>query len=319
MTRTFEAAPEIIAIDTRMFGRQDVTSAYLVTGPRPALVETGSANVAEEVRAGLSSLGVGPDDLAHIVVTHIHLDHAGGAGTLAPHYPSATVWVHERGAPHLADPSRLMASAARIYGEDGLREMFGAVEPVPQERLRVVSDMEAVDLGEGRTLTALHTPGHASHHVAILDSSTGGVFVGDALGVFLPDVRILRPATPPPEFDLELAIGSIERIRGVEPSRILFSHFGPVAEVEHVTRLAITRLERWTRIVEEALEETDDPARVAALLREGTARETNPAEVDAARKEGVSQRYEWLSSYEMNASGIMRYLRKKREAAQAGS
>lgn len=317
MTRTFQAAQGITAIDTRMFGHENVTSAYLVEGPRPALVETGSATVAQEVRAGLGSLGVGPDDLAHIVVTHIHLDHAGGAGTLSPHFPSATVWVHERGAPHLADPTRLVASAERIYGEERLRRMFGTVDPVPEERLRALSDMDAVDIGDGRTLTALHTPGHASHHVALLDSSTGGVFVGDALGVYLPDVQILRPATPPPEFDLELAVRSIERIRGVDPSTILFSHFGPVAEVEHITTLATTRLERWTRIVDEALEETDDPARVADRLREGTTMETNPAEADQARRAGVSERYEWLSSYEMNATGIMRHLRKKREAAQA--
>jgi len=317
VTRTFEAAPGIIAIDTRMFERENVTSAYLVTGPRPALVETGSATVADEVREGLRSLGVGPDDLAHIVVTHIHLDHAGGAGTLAPHFPSATVWVHERGAPHLADPTRLTASAERIYGEDGLRRLFGPVEPVPEDRLRALTDMDSVDLGDGRRLTALHTPGHASHHVALLDSETGGAFVGDALGVFLPDVQILRPATPPPEFDLEQAIRSIERIRGVEPSSILFSHFGPMAEVEHVTTLAITRLERWTGVVEEALEETDDPARVAELLREGTAMETNPADADEGRRAGVAERYELLSSYEMNAMGIMRYLRKRREAAPA--
>jgi len=314
--RTFEAAPGIIAIDTRMFGRENVTSAYLVTGPRPALVETGSANVADEVREGLRSLGVGPEDLAHIVVTHIHLDHAGGAGTLAPHFPSATVWVHERGAPHLADPTRLAASAARIYGEEDLRRLFGPVEPVPADRLRSVTDMDVVDLGDGRTITALYTPGHAGHHVALLDSATGATFVGDALGVFLPDVQILRPATPPPEFDLELAIQSIERIRGMEPSRILFSHFGPVTEVEHITTLAITRLERWTRVVEEALSATDDPDRVADLLREGTAMETNPADADEERSRGVSERYELLSSYDMNAMGIMRYLRKRLEAAQ---
>ena len=316
MTRTFEAAPGIIAIDTRMFERENVTSAYLVTGPRPALVETGSATVAEEVREGLRSLGVGPHDLAHIVVTHIHLDHAGGAGTLAPHFPSATIWVHERGARHLADPTRLAASATRIYGEEGLRRLFGAIEPVPADRLRSLTDMDVVDLGDGHGLTALYTPGHASHHVALLDSATGGAFVGDALGVFLPDVRILRPATPPPEFDLELAIQSIERIRGVDPSRILFSHFGPVAEVEHVTSLAIKRLERWTRVVEEALETTDDHARVAELLREGTSMETNPADADQERSAGVSQRYELLSSYDMNAMGIIRYLRKREEASR---
>ena len=314
VARTLDAAPGIVAIDTLMFGREDATSAYLIRADEPALVETGSTTCVPAVREGLASLGVGPNDLAHIVVTHIHLDHAGGAGSLAPHFPRATVWVHERGAPHLADPTRLMESAARIYGEERLIELFGPVEPIPEERLRALTDGDRVDLGGDRALEVLYTPGHASHHVALLDSHSGGIFVGDALGVFLPDVRILRPATPPPEFDLEQATASIGRILEREPSSILFSHFGPAREVAHLCRLATRRLERWTSVVEEALETTQETAAVVEALREGTRGELNPAEEEGRR--AVADRYELLSSYEMNTLGIMRYLRKRGEAAE---
>jgi glyoxylase-like metal-dependent hydrolase (beta-lactamase superfamily II) len=274
-------------------------------------VETGSGNDVQQVRAGLEALGVGPEDLAHIVVTHIHLDHAGGVGSLAPHFPRATVWVHERGAPHLADPSRLVASSARVFGEDRMRAMFGPVEPVPQDRMRSVVDGDEIDLGD-RSLRVISTPGHASHHVALLDSGSGGVFVGDALGVFLPDVRILRPATAPPEFDLEQAVADIRRLQKLEPSRILFSHFGPAGEVEHLTNLAINRLRRWTSVVEAAVAQTQDIQEIVRMLREGTAAELNPAGKE--RMEAISDRYELLSSYQMNAQGILRYLRGRQDA-----
>src|SRR5205823_9088913 len=122
---TFEAAPGITGVDTMMAGRPVATSAYLIHAAEPALVETGPTTSVEAVTAGLSSLGLGPDDLAHIVVTHIHLDHAGGVGRLAAAFPAATIWVHERGAPHLADPAKLVASAARVYGEERMSELFG--------------------------------------------------------------------------------------------------------------------------------------------------------------------------------------------------
>jgi glyoxylase-like metal-dependent hydrolase (beta-lactamase superfamily II) len=308
---TFEAAAGIQAIDTRMCGHDQVTSAYLVRADEPAIVETGPTTSLSAVLAGLEELRIGPADLAHIVVTHIHLDHAGGAGALAPHFPRATVWVHERGAPHLADPRKLVQSALRVYGEERLREMFGSVDPVPGERLRALADGDKVNLGN-RTLEALYTPGHAGHHVCLADSATGGIFVGDAVGVFLPDVRILRPATPPPEFDLELAIASIERVRALRPPLILFSHFGPAAEVDHLTALAVRRLRKWTEVVADAMRESEKVADVVARLREGTASETRA--VEGSRVEALEDRYELLSSYEMNALGLMRYL-----AGRAGS
>jgi glyoxylase-like metal-dependent hydrolase (beta-lactamase superfamily II) len=302
---TFAAAPRIQAIDTLMCGREKATSAYLVEAAEPALVETGPTTSLPAVLEGLGRLGVGRHDLAHIVVTHIHLDHAGGAGALAPHFPNATLWVHERGAPHLADPTRLVESAIRVYGEERLRAMFGSVDPAPVDRLRAVTDGEVIELG-GRSLEVVYTPGHAGHHVCLLDSETRGIFVGDALGVFLPDVKLLRPASPPPEFDLELAISSIERIRSLDPSIILFSHFGPAPEVSHLTALAIRRLREWTDVVERAMRETDDVAQIVERLRAGTAAELN-ALGGGARQE-IQDRYELLSSYEINAMGLIRYL-----------
>jgi glyoxylase-like metal-dependent hydrolase (beta-lactamase superfamily II) len=319
MALTFEAAPGIKAIDTLMCGRERATSAYLVEAQQPALVETGPTTSLAAVRDGLAALGIASNDLAHIVVTHIHLDHAGGAGALAPHFPRAKVWVHERGAPHLADPSRLVQSAVRIYGDERLREMFGPVDPVPSDRLTAMTDGDTVDLGD-RSLAVLYTPGHAGHHVCLHDSVTGGMFVGDALGVFLPDVKVLRPASPPPEFDLELAIASIERVRSVDPTVILFSHFGPAREVDHLTALAIRRLQKWTAVVEDAMRQTDELVEVVSRLRQATASELRAAEASPTGQpaEGLQDRYELLSSYEMNALGLIRYLTKRAESEAPG-
>jgi glyoxylase-like metal-dependent hydrolase (beta-lactamase superfamily II) len=308
----FEAATGIRGIDTLMFGREKATSAYLVEATEPALVETGPTTSVPAVLDGLAALGVGAHDLAQIIVTHIHLDHAGGAGALAPHFPDATVWVHERGAPHLADPTKLVASAARIYGEDGLRDLFGPVEPITRDRLRSLTDGSVVSLGN-RRIEAVYTPGHASHHVCLVDEQTQSIFVGDALGVFLPDVRVLRPATPPPEFDVELAVASVGLVAERRPSRLLFSHFGPADDVTELCRLATSRIEGWAAIVEQALTETDDVAEVVRILKERTAEEMRPA---SGQELGpIQDRYESLSSYEMNALGLMRYLKKRGEAA----
>lgn len=307
MTSTFEAAPGVVAIDTMMVGHAGVTSAYLVRADEPALIETGPTTSLGEVRRGLDALGVGEGELAHIIVTHIHLDHAGGAGALAPHYPHARVWVHERGAPHLADPTKLVASATRVYGEEAMSRMFGAVLPVPEDRIRAVVDGDVIRLGNRRHLSVIYAPGHASHQVCFVDSDTGALFTGDALGVFLPDAGVLRPATPPPEFDLELAVASVDRVREASPSLLLFSHFGPTPDVEELCHTAIERLHGWTSFVREAMRQGADLAQVTEFLRERTA-----PELRAALDRGLGiERYELLSSVEMNAMGIMRYLKSR--------
>ena len=311
---TFPVAEGLSAIDTVMTERYLVTSAYLLEADEPALVETGPSPSAEHVERGLAELGMGRTDLAHVIVTHIHLDHAGGAGTIARRYPNAKLWVHERGAPHLADPTKLVASTSRTYGEERMRRFFGTVEPVPAERLTAVSDGDRIPLGN-REVSVFATPGHASHHVCLEDSRTGAVFAGDALGVHLPDVGVLRPATPPPEFDIELAVDSIERIREHAHSLLLLSHFGPVEEVEALCDLAIRRIRGWGEEVRRALRGTDDVEEIAAILERRGAEEYledsgEPIDLD---------RYDVLSSIRMNTMGLMRYWRKRKERETAGS
>jgi glyoxylase-like metal-dependent hydrolase (beta-lactamase superfamily II) len=312
----FEVARGITAIDTFYGGRERSTAAYLLDADEPAIVETGPSTSFEPVVAGLERLGIGAADLAHVAVTHIHLDHAGGVGRIAERFPNATVWVHERGARHLADPTRLVASVTSIYGPETTATLFGPVEPVAAQRIRALGDGDRIELG-GRHLEALTTPGHAKHHVALADSSTGAVFTGDALGIHPPDARSLRPATPPPDYDLELAVGSIERIR--ERARgaiVLFSHFGPVHEVERICDLATERFRTWTRAVGEALARGLEPDRDDALeevmhvLRD-VARTDTPTGAEA---ELDLQAMETMSSIRLNSMGILGYWRRKREA-----
>lgn len=310
---TIEVAPGLVAIDTFYGGRERYTAAYLLLAERPAIVETGPTTSAEAVTGGLARLGIGPEDLAHILVTHIHLDHAGGVGELARRFPRATVWVHERGAPHLADPSRLVASATRLYGEERMATLFGPVPPVPAGRISPLADADRVDLG-GRVLEALHTPGHASHHVALVDHATGAVFTGDALGIHLPDLPVLRPATPPPDFDLEASLASIERIRSrARDAFVLFSHFGPVREVERICDLAAARTRSWTEIVRETLRRTDDVEEIVAMLEAEARRDVETG----AQAQLDLDRLELLSGVRMNALGIIRYWRKRAEAEGA--
>lgn len=294
-----------------MAGRSRLTSAYLLEGSEPTLVETGPTTSIEAVTAGLHSLGLQPEDLAHIVVTHIHLDHAGGVGRLSQRFPRALVWVHDRGVAHLADPQKLVASVARVYGEEQMRSLFGPVDPVPSDRLRSVSEGDRIPVGT-RSLEVMYTPGHASHHIALVDSTSGAVFTGDALGIHLPDARVLRPATPPPDIDVEVGVRSIERIRARAESVLLFSHFGPVKEVDELCSIASSRLRRWADIVRDALDQTDDLDRITELLERQTS-----SEFDDAKDAGIEidmERYETLASMRMNAAGLVRYWKKRADA-----
>jgi glyoxylase-like metal-dependent hydrolase (beta-lactamase superfamily II) len=312
----FEVADGVTAIDTLMGGRERYTAGYLLDAAAPLLIETGPGTSVEPVAAALARLGIGATELAHVALTHIHLDHAGGAGALSARFPRATVWVHERGAPHLADPTRLVASTARVWGEAEMRELFGPTEAVDAERLHPLRDADVIDLGD-RRLDVLDTPGHASHHVALVDDRTGAVFTGDALGIHVPDLPVLRPATPPPEFDLERAVASIERIRERARSILLFAHFGPLRDVDATCDLAIRRLREWTDVVGESMRETEDPDELAARLEAAALGDIETGADVELDLEMLEDRLRLLSSIRMNAAGIARYWRKRREREEA--
>jgi glyoxylase-like metal-dependent hydrolase (beta-lactamase superfamily II) len=301
---------EPLIIDTLMHGETGITAAFVVRGAKTALVETGPKSAVEHVLAGLEEAGV--ESLDWIVVTHIHLDHAGAAGTLASRFPEATIAVHGVGAPHLVDPSKLWSSASRIYGDD-MDRLWGGIDPLPGERVRVLNDGDKVDLG-GRSLQAIETPGHAGHHHAYLDDETGIVFAGDAIGVRLPDVGVIRPATPPPEFKLELAIGSIERLRGVGAEELWPTHFGGTSrgvnalDVDGACDSAIESLLQWAQWVQAGRgnsRDLDDVSRYVEHHARGA--------MEAALEPAAVDRLEQTTSYRMNTMGYMRYFDKLEE------
>ena len=296
---------EVFQIDTRMAGYEGITAGYLIRGERPCLVETGTAPSAPVVRDALARLGIGPGDLATVVVTHIHLDHAGGAGDIAGMFPTVRVVVHQRGARHLADPSRLVAGARQVYGE-ALDRLFGVLEPVPADRIVALDDTGTIDLGGGRRLDSHYSPGHAKHHVGLLDSDSGDLYTGDAAGVYIPETADVRPATPPPDFDLETALGSLRKFAALEPTRLLFSHYGPVSEVAETLDRSAEELQVWVEQTRQAHAAGLDLDHAVAMLRDRT--NARYAALRPGGDPGLVTRFERISSTALNVTGIMHWL-----------
>ncbi|WP_030452203.1 MBL fold metallo-hydrolase [Herbidospora cretacea] len=298
---------DVYEIDTRLAGYAGITAGYLILGDRPCLVETGTSTSAPVVRDALASLGVGAGDLATVVVTHIHLDHAGGVGDIAAMFPAAEIVVHEKGARHLADPSRLMSSARMVWG-DRLDTLFGMLKPTDAARIRALGDTGAIDLGNGRRLTSHYSPGHAKHHVGLVDSLTGDLYVGDAAGVYIPDTGDVRPSTPPPDFDLETALTSIALFEALGPQRLLFSHYGPVDDVASILERSAEELLIWVDLAKQAKGEQLDLDHAVAMVDQRTRdRYARPAPGDKA-----AEHIEMLSGTEPNLAGIMHWLDRPR-------
>lgn len=291
-------APGVLEVDTLLGGWERVTAGYVIEGPAPALVETGSQSSVPALLAALADVGLGPSDLASVVVTHIHLDHAGGVGDVARAFPDATVYVHEQGARHLADPRRLVDSAAMVYG-DLLDTLYGRLDPTPAERIHVPADGDTIEVGPDRHLTVVDSPGHAKHHMALHDSGSGIIFVGDAVGVRLPDAGVLRPSSPPPDFDLDQALHSLQRFAARSPAGIALAHYGLVPDHETVLDEATDTLQQWAHVAEQAWREGRD---IAAALEEAF----------AADMTGVSEEHreklETLNGVHSNAAGLKRWL-----------
>ncbi|MWA00257.1 MBL fold metallo-hydrolase [Actinomadura sp. LD22] len=296
---------DVYEIDTLLAGHSGITAAYLVLADRPCLIEPGTAGSAPVVRRALDELGVGADDLASVVVTHIHLDHAGGVGDIAALYPQAEIVVHEKGARHLADPSRLMRSARMVWG-DALDTLFGELKPTDSARIRAVEDTGVVDLGGGRRLESHYSPGHAKHHVGLVDSGTGDLYVGDAAGIYIPETADVRPATPPPDFDLDTALASLGRFRDLGPQRLLFAHYGPVTEVESTLERSAEELRVWVDAVRDAREQGLELDHAVAMVVERTRDRyaINSADVDPE----LAAKYDVLNNPVNNVAGIMHAL-----------
>lgn len=306
--RTHPLEDDVVAIDTLTGGMTEVTAGYLIPAPRPALIECGPALSIDHVVAGLADVGLDPDDLAYLVVTHIHLDHAGGAGDIAEAFPTASIVVSEIGAPHLHDPGKLNASSRRVYGEV-MDEVYGDCTPIAEDRLVGVEDGHELDLGGGRRLELLYTPGHAKHHIGIWDSGTGAIFSGDSVGVKLPGMRELRPATPPPDFHLEAATSSLRRYLERDPTHVYLAHYGALDPPRETLEDAIDRLHLWAETAESAYHEHDELDHVTETLARRFADEVDPGLIpDDPHAE---DRVQLLSGFRSNAAGLLRYLRRR--------
>lgn len=250
----FEVLPfdrETHLADVRMFGQEAFGAVYLIDDDRKAIIETGTSWEVDRILEAVKSFGLKPADIDALIVSHIHLDHAGGAGFLLESMPRATVYVHERGHKHLVDPTRLVASAQAALGPEEAN-LFGAMRPIPADRLVAAKDGDTLDLGR-HVLRFLDSPGHAPHELTILDERTHALYTGDAAGLYFPGDEILMPIAPAPAFDLEANLRTFKRILALAPRALLFSHYGPHGRPkEAIERMAVLYPE-WSRIVREKL------------------------------------------------------------------
>jgi glyoxylase-like metal-dependent hydrolase (beta-lactamase superfamily II) len=239
-------------IDLKHMGRPQSVATYLLeTRTGPVIVDPGPASTIPALRAGLAEQGYEVEDLAALLLTHIHLDHAGGSGTLARENPGLLVYVHRVGAPHVADPSKLLRSATQLYG-DKMEQLWGDVAPVPPEQIQMLSGGEVLALG-GREFEVAYTPGHAAHHVSYFERGTGIAFVGDTAGLRGPPHFSVLPVTPPPDFNLEAWLDSLRTIAAWRPDRLALTHFGVSPDPERHLEDLRAGLVAWAERAQDSL------------------------------------------------------------------
>ena len=298
-------AAGISYVDVQFGGRPRVIASAVLHGPGgAAIIDPGPASTLPTLEAGFAQAGLAWRDVRAVLLTHIHLDHAGATGTIVHRHPHIRVYVHEKGAPHLLDPSKLLASATRLYG-DAMDRLWGEVREVPSTAITALRGGERVTEG-GRTLNAAYTPGHAFHHVSLYDTDTGIAFVGDTAGVRVVPGGFNVPPTPPPDIDLELWRDSVTRIAAWGPQTLFLTHFGPHQPVGAHLSEFLDHLELTSRLVKASLarEEPDEQreAWFADQLRGELRRQASEAE---------TRGYEAAGRFDLNWRGLARYWRKR--------
>lgn len=239
----------VYVLDTQALGERNVVAAYLVAGKETALIDMGYESSADIVSSDLAELGIGSADLDYLLPTHVHLDHSGSCGTLAKKFPNASIRVHPKGEPHLADPSSLWKGAGMLFGDE-LLQRYGKPEPIDQNRLRIASDDEVISLGRGVILRTVWTPGHASHHLSYEWEGHASFFTGDAVGIYYPAFPFLVPTTPPTSFNLERAVESLKRIQAASPQDFYTPHYGLVEDAPDWVERNIRALLDWKMKIE---------------------------------------------------------------------
>lgn len=289
---------DIGALDLNYLGLpKQICTGVVPTRTGFVLVDCGPAVSLDRLQEELADLGLALPDLRAILLTHIHLDHAGGAGTLARLAPQARVYVHgAKGLPHLVDPERLLNSARKLYG-DRLETWFGPMEPIAQSTVTPLAGGESIDL-DGRRFQVIATPGHASHHLAFVDSETRTLFAGDSAGLRAPSSEIIIPYTPPPDIDLEMWRESLARMREARPAALFLTHFGVFLDaLDHLARF------------EAGLGQSSELAREIAA----TDLDLEPAGEEFERRSPLPRQhgFESVTSLAHCGRGLVRYWRKK--------
>lgn len=251
-----EVGEQVFSIDDNLYSIPSAGSVYFLAEDKKALIDTGPATSVESVIKGIRQIGFQPENLDYIVITHIHLDHSGGVGTLLQYAPRAKVIAHPRAIKHLIDPSRLVASAIEAEGREFVAGN-GEVLSVPEQRLIPANDGETLNLGKEQVLTLLSCPGHAPHELCILESRNRGIFVGDAVGHHLDGTDVMVPITPPPGFDLSFYITTLNRLIGLGTDVIYFAHSGSSHQVQEYLELARQKLIDREKIIEKAAAENN--------------------------------------------------------------
>ena len=290
--------------DLNFLGQPGIIATGLLRGADGvALIDPGPSTTLGTLRKALAARGASTSDVRAILLTHIHLDHAGVTGTLIKDCPGATVYVHEAGARHLSDPGKLLTSAARLYGED-MDRLWGEVLPVPTDRLQTIGDTTLNVLGHPVDVAA--TPGHASHHVSFFFPNAGVAFVGDTAGICRSSGRVVLPPTPPPDIDLEAWRASTQRIIAWHPDVLFLTHFGPHRSPRVHFNDMWSRMDDWSRRVRAQLQQPgDDDERARAFTEDvmnDLARATSRQEAEAYANAG---------RFDFSWQGLARYWRKK--------
>jgi glyoxylase-like metal-dependent hydrolase (beta-lactamase superfamily II) len=296
-------------VDLRFLGKKRVVGTAVLDGPSGlTLIDPGPTSCLAALESGLGDLGRRLDEVKHVLLTHIHLDHAGATGTILNRVPDAVVHVHERGARHMVDPAKLLASATRLYGSN-MDRFWGEFLPVPADRVRILHGGESLDIA-GRTLEVQYTPGHASHHVSYFDTTTATAYVGDTGGIAVVPGFIKAP-TPPPDIDLEAWEASLQKIEAWKPRALVLTHFGRVEAVGEHLRNFRGVLARQAALVRETLasEGTDEERirRFVEDMRADARRRLSPEEAASSEAAAAFDQL-WL--------GLARYWRKKAESGE---
>jgi glyoxylase-like metal-dependent hydrolase (beta-lactamase superfamily II) len=303
----------ISSIDTNWVGHpRSIATALLESDGHYSLVDPGPASTLDTVREQLRARGLTVGDLDAILLTHIHLDHAGATGSLIRENPRLAVYVHSRGAPHMSNPSKLLASAGRLWGND-LGRLFGETLPVPGENLHVLEGGETIQFGK-RRLEVVYTPGHASHHVSYFDDQTGTAFIGDTGGIRIEGGPYILPATPPPDIDLALWDSSFASILARRPTRLFLTHYGYAENPDTHFAEFRDRLHRWTALARESLAASPDENTAVRTFSENAR-----VEMEKYLGSEEAEHHAFTAELKLSFLGLARYLHKQARTSGASS